>query len=447
LPSLKEPAYLLKALLKFESMISRKYFALFFLFLSSISLKAQSSRDWLLQLNTITTAVPFLIINPETRGGGMGDVGVATTADAASMHWNVAKYAFAEDKTGISISYTPWLRALVPDISISYISGYHKIDKMSAFAGSLRYFSLGSIQFTDQNGQNTTQYTPNEFAIDAGYSRKLAERLSGGLAGRYVNSNLTGGQIVGGAASKAGQTAAVDLGVYYQNDDAVLFDKDASIAWGLSVTNLGAKISYTNTANRDYLPINLRLGPRVTFHLDDYNDISVALDFNKYLVPTRPEYYQSASGDSIGADGNRVIFSGLDPTRPVAAGVLGSFYDSPGLVNNDDYKNPYVIKGSRLGEELREISFGIGAEYWYDKQFSFRAGYYYEHISKGNRKFATIGAGLRLNVFGIDFSYLVPTYFGKTVTQTSPLSNTVRFTLSFNFAEAAQKNETDKKTE
>lgn len=182
-----------------------------------------------LQLNTLTTAVPFLIINPETRGGGMGDVGVATSADANSLHWNVAKYAFIENQTGVSISYTPWLRALVPDISLSYLTGYYKIDKMSAVAASLRYFSLGSIQFTDQFGNNTIQFTPNEFALNAGYSRKLADRLSGGLAAKFLTSNLTGGQTVGGANSRPGRTVAVDLGVYYENEDVVMFDKDVTV--------------------------------------------------------------------------------------------------------------------------------------------------------------------------------------------------------------------------
>ncbi len=190
------------------------------------------TRDWLLQLNTITTAVPFLNINPETRGGGMGDVGVATSPDGASQHWNAAKYAFIQDKAGVSLSYTPWLRALVPDISISYLSGYYKINKVSAAAVSLRYFSLGNIQFTDQFGNNTVQFTPNEFAFDASYSRKLSRRLSAALSGRYVNSNLTGGQQAGAAATGPGQTGAVDLGVYYENNDVNIGDRDATIAWG-----------------------------------------------------------------------------------------------------------------------------------------------------------------------------------------------------------------------
>ena len=415
---------------------------------------AQTSRDWLLQLNTITTAVPFLIINPETRGGGMGDVGVSTSPDGASQHWNVSKYAFIEDKAGVSISYTPWLRALVPDISISYLSGYYKINKMSAIAGSMRYFSLGNIQFTDQFGNNTVQFTPNEFAFDLSYSRKLSRRLSAGLGARYINSNLTGGQTVQQATTGPGRTAATDLGVYYQNEDLTVFNKDATLAWGVSVSNLGAKISYTNTSNQDYLPINLRLGPRMTWMLDDYNKISVAVDLNKYLVPSPPVYqpaYQIDSSGNVAIDPNGdpiieygmdpVIASGMDPDRPTVNGVISSFYDAPGIVSFENGVTPVVEPGSRFGEELREISYGIGAEYWYDDQFAFRLGYYGEHISKGNRKFITVGAGLRLSVFGLDFSYLVPAYFGSTNLQSSPLARTLRFTLTFNFDDVKKDND------
>ncbi|GAB4377037.1 MAG: type IX secretion system outer membrane channel protein PorV [Salibacteraceae bacterium] len=410
------------------------------IFGSEATAQTNTAREYVLQLNTITTAVPFLIITPETRGGGMGDVGVATSPDAASMHWNVAKYAFIDNHAGVSISYTPWLMGLVPDISISYMSGYYRIDKMSAMAGSIRYFSLGQIQFTDELGNNTIQFTPNELALDLGYSRKLSERLSGGLAARYINSNLTGGITVGGAISKPGRTVAVDLGIYYQNKDATVFDKDAEIAWGIHISNLGAKVSYTNSATRDYLPINLRLGPRLTLDLDEYNKISFALDLNKYLVPTPPVYQiDSSGGVLLDAEGNPVIASGMDPNRPVPSGVITSFYDAPGnVVFDNNTLEPIIQPGSRLGEELREINFGIGAEYWYDEQFAFRAGYFWEHLTKGNRKFATVGVSLRLNVFGLDFSYLIPTYFGRQL-QTSPLANTLRFTLSFNFAEAATK--------
>jgi len=411
-------------------------------------MRAQSTDDVdgaQLQLNTITTAVPFLIINPETRGGGMGDVGVATSADGASLHWNPSKLAFIDNKLGASISYTPWLRALVPDISLSYLSFYYKIDRMSTAALSLRYFSLGSIQFTDVNGANTIQFSPNEWSLSGGYARKLSDRFSGGLAAKFINSNLTGGQTVGSATSKPGRTVAVDLSVYYENDDISVGEKDAEIAWGVAISNLGAKISYTDAASRDFLPINLRLGPRFTYHFDDYNKLSFALDFNKYLVPTYPKYaIDTATGSPLeDENGDKVIASGKNPDRPVPAAVFSSFYDAPGiLIDNGD--GTYDVKGGTVFlEELSEINIGFGAEYWYDEQFAFRAGYFWEHYNKGNRKFLTVGAGLRLNVFSLDFSYLVPTYFGRSqVAQTSPLANTLRFTLSFNFDELSKKEET-----
>lgn len=403
-------------------------------------------------LNTITTAVPFLIINPETRGGGMGDVGAATAPDVNAMHWNPAKYAFAPDNASIGISYTPWLRALVPDISLAYLSGYKRLNRMSTIAGAVRYFSLGEIQFTDQTGQPTVQFRPNEFTTDLAYSRKLSPRFSGGIALRYIHSNLTGGQTVNNANSKPGRTIASDVSVYYQNDDGTLFSKDITWALGLNISNIGGKISYTNTTKRDYLPINLRLGPRITFNLDDYNKLSFALDFNKYLVPSPPVYATNDDGVPItDGDGNLEIASGLDPDRPVASGMFSSFYDAPGEVTriaDGSTSGTYTVKnGSVFAEELREINFGLGAEYWYADQFSFRAGYFWEDISKGNRKFFTLGAGLRYTVFGLDFSYLIPAYFGRSqLVQNSPLSRTLRFTLTFNFAQKA-KSSSDTPTE
>lgn len=399
-----------------------------------------------LQLNTITTAVPFLIINPETRGGGMGDVGVATSADANSLHWNVAKYAFIEEKTGVSISYTPWLRALVPDISLSYLTGYYKIDRMSAAALSIRYFSLGNIQFTDQFGNNTIQFTPNEFALNAGYSRKLADRLSGGLSAKFITSNLTGGQTVGGANSRPGRSVAVDLGVYYENNDVVMFDKDFTVAWGLAISNLGAKISYTNNTDRDFLPMNLRLGPRVMYDINDYNQISFSVDLNKYLVPSPPKYAidPDAPGQVILFDDedNPIISSGLNPDRPVPSAVFTSFYDAPGYGSYNDAGQWEPIAAGRFREEINEVSLGVGMEYWYAQQFAFRMGYFTEHFSKGNRKFLTLGAGLKLNVFGLDFSYLISTYnVRQNQGAQSPLANTLRFTLSFDLAEAAKGDE------
>ncbi len=413
--------------------------------MNAIQAQSDDVRSSVLQLNTITTAVPFLIINPETRGGGMGDVGVSASPDGNSLHWNVAKYAFIEGKSGASISYTPWLRALVPDISLSYLTGYYKIDKMSAVAVSLRYFSLGNIQFTDQFGNNTVQFTPNEFALNAGYSRKLAERLSGGLSAKFITSNLTGGQTVGGANSKPGRTVAVDLGVFYTNDDIVMFDKDAIISWGAAISNLGAKISYTDAATRDFLPMNLRVGPTMTWNLNEFNKLSVSVDLNKYLVPSPPKYSEDANGNiETDANQNFIISKGKDPDRPVPSAVFTSFYDAPGYGDYDQSGEWVPINAGVLREELNEVSVGVGVEYWYDEQFAFRTGYFTEHYSKGNRKYVTLGAGLKLNVFSLDFSYLISTYnVRRNVGTTSPLANTLRFSLSFNFDEMAKSDDSN----
>lgn len=395
------------------------------------------------QLNTITTAVPFLMIAPDARGGSMGDVGVATSPDANSLHWNPAKFAFIDKEMGVSMAYTPWLRNLVPDISLSYLSFFKKINDRQAFATSLRYFSLGNIQFTDEFGQATRQFNPNEFAIDAAYSIKLSKRFSGGVALRYVYSNLTGGVTVLGADTKPGQSVAFDLSGYYENDDMKLGDKDMTFAYGFNISNIGAKMSYSNTATRDFIPINLRLGPRATIDLDEYNSLTFTFDVNKLLVPTPPIYKRdSANNPVIGPDGNFEIGAGKDPDRAVANGIFGSFSDAPGFILRDDNGDPienedgtYAVEnGSVFTEEMREFTLGVGLEYWYDNQFAVRAGYFTEHITKGNRKYITIGAGLRYNVFGLDFTYLIPAYFSpQNLVQNSPLQNTLRFTLLFDF--------------
>lgn len=406
-----------------------------------------------LQLNTITTAVPFLMIAPDARGGSMGDVGVATSPDANSIHWNPAKLAFAEKSMGVSMAYTPWLRNLVPDISLSYLSFYKKINDRQAFGTSLRYFSLGNIQFTDEFGQQTRQFNPNEFAIDGAYAIKLSERFSGGVALRYVYSNLTGGVNVQGADTKPGQSVAFDISGYYENDDLKLGDKDLTAAFGFNISNVGAKMAYSNTARRDFIPINLRLGPRATVNLDEYNSLTFSFDINKLLVPTPPIYKRDTNNRVIiGPDGNYVIGAGGDPDRAVANGIFGSFSDAPGIVMRDaagiPIENPdgtyQVESGSVFREELREFNLGMGVEYWYDNQFAVRAGYFTEHLTKGNRKFFSIGAGLRYNVFALDFTYLVPAYFNnRNIVQNSPLQNTLRFTLTFDFDAFKAQNENE----
>lgn len=369
--------------------------------------------NYLGQTNTITTAVPFLLIASDARSGAMGDVGAASTPDAASMHWNPAKYAFIEPKAGFSASYSPWLRALVSDINLAYVSGFYRIDDKQTVAASLLYFTLGDIQFTNIEGFTIGNYRPNEFSIDATYSRKFSETWSGAVAARYIHSNLTQGVSVGGQATKPGQSVAADIAVYHQRELDWRNFEYAEFALGINISNIGSKISYSDaTTEKDFIPTNLRIGPRLTLDLDDYNRLSFMVDVNKLLVPTPPVYARDSSGYII-VDGQRVIEAGKDPNVGPVEGMIQSWYDAPG----------------GFEEELREFYFSVGAEYWYNKVFAVRGGFFYENKNKGNRKYFTLGAGLKYNVFGLDFSYLIP------LEQQNPLENTLRFTLSFDFAE------------
>jgi hypothetical protein len=324
------------------------------------------------------------------------------------MHWNPAKFAFAPNDMGLSISYTPWLRKLIPDINLAYLSGYKRIDKQQVIGISLLYFSLGNITFTDVVGNTTNTFNPNEFSLDAAYARSFSDRLSGSLAFRFIYSNLTGGYYVGGIESHPGMAYAADVSLYYRNNELRLRDYDATLAFGANISNIGSKISYTSNSDKDFIPINLRIGTAFTVDFDDYNSLTAAFDVNKLLVPTPPLYYT----DSVDINNDPVIKAGYDPNVSTAVGMFHSFYDAPG----------------GFGEELREITYSAGLEYWYAKQFAIRGGFFYEDGTKGNRKFFTVGIGLRLNVFGLDFAYLVP------IMQNNPLANTLRFSLLFDFA-------------
>ena len=376
------------------------------------------------QLNTITTAVPFLLIGPDSRSSGIGDAGVAISPDANSMHWNASKLAFVEKQMEISLSYSPWLRNLVPDMSQAYLSGYYKLDKTSALGVSLRYFNLGEINFTDNTGREIRNFTPKEFAIDAAYALKLSDNLSGAVTGRFINSNLTGGITSGGAVSKPGRAFAVDLSSFYKSNKFKLSDKDAFMSAGINISNIGNKMSYTNSAERDFIPINLRLGTALTVDFDDYNKLTTTVDFNKLLVPTPARY-----------DPNNVtkIIAGRDPNVGIAEGIFGSFTDAPGsVISIDTINNVATIKkGTVLREELREINISGGLEYWYANQFAIRAGYFHEHATKGDRKYATFGVGLKYSVFALDFSYLI-----STTGRQNPLANTLRFSLRFTFEDS-----------
>lgn len=398
---------------------------LFASFFKSETVFSQATNNDLLgQINTITTAVPFLIITPDARAGALGDCGVSSSPDGASIHWNPAKLAFIESDMGFAVSYTPWLRKLVPDINLAYLSGYGRFGpkKLQTIAGSLRYFSLGDITFTDNVGNVIGNFRPNEFAIDVAYSRKLSDFVSMGIALRYVNSNLTGGISVEGAATKAAQAVAGDVGVYVTKPNIKVGTMKSDFAFGLNISNIGNKVSYTQTSEKDFIPINLRFGPSYKLKIDDYNSLALMIDINKLLVPTPPSLARDTAGNPI-PDGNGyyVIDKGKNPNVTVPAGMIQSFGDAPG--------------GAK--EELRELTYSFGLEYWYNKMFSIRAGYFNEHATKGNRKYFTVGAGLRYNVFGLDFAYLIPT------AQRHPLENTLRFSLTFDFANLKGKKKDD----
>jgi len=356
------------------------------------------------KINVVTSAVPFLRITPDARSGGMGDAGIATAADANSSFSNLAKTPFNTSKTGLAINYVPWLRDLaVNDVYLASLAGFYKIDDQQALSASLRYFSLGSIQFTDNLGNDLQTFRPREFAFDAGYSRKLSAKAGIGIALRYINSNLASGT-VNGVNYKAGSAVAGDLHFYHHGAK----ENGEGFNWGATLSNLGSKISYTSDANsKDFIPANLGIGAAYTKVFDEENKITFALDLHKLLVPTPP-----AVGDSAGLVRYR--------NKGVVSSWFGSFGDAPG-------------KGS---EEIQEINAALGLEYWYNNQFAFRAGYFYENPNKGNRKFFSVGAGLKYNVFGLNFAYLFPSGNG---TNRNPLSNTYRFGLVFDFDGAAKK--------
>lgn len=383
---------------------------------------SQSDKAQQIQLNTITTAVPFLLIAPDSRSGALGDAGVALSPDANSIHWNLSKLAFSDKPMEFSLSYSPWLRSLVNDMSLSYLSGYKKLNKNTAVGGSLRYFSLGSITFTDEYGTTLREFTPKEFALDYGISQRLNKYFGVGFTGRFVNSNLTGSTNIQGAESKPGRTGAVDLSGSYINNDLRIKGKKMGVAAGINVSNIGAKMRYTNTANRDFIPMNLKLGGAFTTYMDEYNKLTFTVDLNKLLVPTPPIY------DSTGTE----ILSGMDRNVGVAAGMIQSFYDAPGQID----QNGNVVSGSIGREEMREVNISTGLEYWYAEQFAVRAGYFFEDLSKGNRQFITVGAGLKYQVLTIDMSYLVST------TQQNPLANTLRFSLRFAIGDKSESQDT-----
>lgn len=347
--------------------------------------------------NVITTAVPFLTIAPDPISGAMGDVGAATDPNANTLHWNPAKLTFINKNIGFAFSYTPWLSKYVDDMSISYLSGYKKVDDEQAFGLSMTYFDLGDIQLTDGSGNNLQIINPREFAIGATYSRKLSNKLSIGVTGKFIHSNLSGNITTSPVTDpKPGTSIAADLGVYYRTE-TVLFDKQTRVSFGGTISNVGSKISYNSADEEDFIPTNLRIGTAVASFLDPYNKITFALDLNKLMVPTPQP-------------------NGSHRDKSLISGIFGSFGDAP-----DGFK-----------EELQEFMLSVGAEYEYKEAFAIRAGYFTENEKKGNRKYFTMGVGFKYKNIGVDFAYLVPTL------QEHPLAETLRFGLTYNLDKKGQ---------
>ena len=377
-----------------------------------------------LQLNTITTALPFMSITPDSRAGGMGDAGTALSPNSTSVYWNTSILSFSDQTSEVSLSYTPWLRQLTNDIHLSYLSGYYKINKSHTIGGALRYFSLGEITFTDASGNVIRDDKPSEFEITGAYAFRLSNRLSLGINGKFAYSNLTGGLTVGGVNTKPGVVGAADLSFTYYNDNAKIGNLDGVYTFATTINNIGNKVAYSELATRDFIPMNLKIGNSFLANFDAYNKVTFSLDLQKLLVPKPPSYYFDGQ--------DYIMTSGLNPDVGVINGMIQSFYDAPGnvVVDEDDVPvadadgNYEVVKGTRFREELSEINIAFGTEWWYNDVFAVRGGVFFESKNKGNRQFMNLGASLKYNMFAIDFSYLA-SLNGRQ----SPLANTLRFTV------------------
>lgn len=352
-------------------------------------------------INIVSTAVPFLRISPDARAGGMGDLAIATSPDANAPFWNLAKVPFAKKRSAVAVNYTPWLKDLgLNDVYLASLAAYYKLDDQQAVSTSLRYFSLGNIQLTDYSGNVLNTVKPSEFSIDAGYSRILNEKMSIGVALRYINSRLVVGDVGTGVVYKAGNAVAGDVSLFYHGVNA----DGQGLNWGVVLSNLGSKIGYTNDSrNKDYIPANLGLGVSYATAINESNKITFGLDINKLLVPSAPSSTGNYSADSAKLAQFR--------SASVVSSWMKSFSDGT--------------------NQLNSLQASLGAEYSYNEQFFVRAGYFYENKNRGNRKFFSLGAGFNLDNININFSYLVPS--GSGVTR-NPLSNTLRFGIVFNLA-------------
>ena len=368
----------------------------------AVAVNAQDVKN---QLNPVYHGVTSLAIAPDARGGGLGDVGAATDPDVNSQYWNPAKYPFCISRAGVSLNYTPWLRSLTPDIDLANITGYYRIGNYDALSASLRYFSLGEVIA----GSEQDIIKPYEFAVDVAYSRMLSETFSAAVALRYIYSDLA---YRADDETTPGSAFAADIAMYH-NGYIMMGNRKCQLGWGLNISNIGSKISYDEGNTSEFLPTNLRLGASLLIPLDEYNRLAISADANKLLVPTRPtmeQYISETGADEQDYSGytSWLQDEGYYNISPIS-GIFKSFNDAPG--------------GGK--EELQEIQWSVGAEYSYNDQFFLRAGYHYEHPNKGNKKYYTLGAGFKMNVFSIDAGYVI------SAAQNNPLDQTLRFSLSF----------------
>ena len=380
----------------------------FFLSLKGISQTTINNPN---DTRVITTGVPFLLIAPDARAAAMGDMGVATSPDAFSQQWNSAKYVFSETKSGVAISYTPYLSKLVNDIFLGNVTYFNRLNDNSAFAASFKYFSLGDIEFVQDEFSEALVQRPNEFTVDVSYALRLSDQFGMSVAMRYLQSDLK--LNIGDNDTKAASTFGVDISGYYQSEEEAYNDFNGRWRGGFAIQNLGPKFKYDEAGQDNFQPTNLRLGAGFDFILDQYNTVGVTAEFSKLLVPTPPLLgFDDTDEDGVqDADEPTYIVSGQDPDVPFLSGVFQSFGDAPG----------------GFKEELQEFTYALGAEYTYQDSFAFRAGYFNEHETKGARKFFALGAGFKYNVINVDLSYL----FSASQVQ-SPLESTLRFSLTFN---------------
>ncbi|WDF53920.1 type IX secretion system outer membrane channel protein PorV [Mucilaginibacter sp. KACC 22063] len=374
------------------------------LLFSATSLKAQVLNGGVntngSQSNAILTAVPFLNIAPDARSSGMGDAGVALEPTTYATFWNPSALAFLEDGKNISLSYSPWMRRITPDANLGYVNFSQKVGQRSAIGFSLRYFNLGEVSTYDYNENPLGSYHPNELSLDAAYARKFGPNFSLSLSLRYIRSSIVrSGASIDGANGKTGNAVAADVSLYYRKP-IDQFGTTGTFSFGTNISNIGTKMSYYSVGQSYFLPTNLKIGAADMIKLDDMNQFTIAFDINKLLVPTPPL-----------RDQNGNIIKGKNDDRSVVSGIFGSFTDAPG----------------GFSEEIKEVAFSPGVEYMYNHIFALRTGYFYEAPSKGNRQYLTLGAGLNVKGFNFDFSYLVASQ------QNSPLANTLRFSLNYNF--------------